>query len=121
MTVAAFKLSFWKKAFMFEVADHGLVIENEGKVVCVYGTDRGHETIYCAIPLCHPKHIRKNEIKIFQDGHCVLVDLGVCKVAIDYQNQKCSCDRSEITTYGSDTWGRDVFVPWTPDFEAMAN
>ena len=119
MIFTEFKLGFWKKAFMFEVANHGLVIENEGKVVCVYGTDRKHETILCAIPLCHPKYIKKNNIKIFQELNLVLVDLGVCKVAIDFDNQKCSCNLAEIKAYGSETWGEDVFVPWTSDFERI--
>lgn len=119
MIFTEFQLGFWKKAFMFEVADHGLVIENEGKVVCVYGTDRKHETIFCAIPLCHPKYIRKHSIKIYQEQNRILVDLGVCKVVIDYGNQKCSCDLAKINVYGSDAWGKDVFVPWTSEFEKI--
>ncbi len=120
MIFTEFKLGFWKKAFMFEIANYGLVVENEGKVVCVYGTDRGHETIYCAVPLCHSKYIRKHEIRIFQDGQRVLVDFGVCKVVIDYENQKCSCDRPNTKIFGSKAWGENVMTPWTTDFEGIS-
>ena len=106
------KLGLFKKAYMFETEHHGIVIENEGDVVCVYGTDYNHQNIYCAIPLCHPKYLRRNLFVIRESKDKVFVDCTLFKIMIDFKTKKCACNDERIKLYGSDHWGEDVSVAW---------
>lgn len=109
--VFQFKL-FGENVRMFRERQMGIVIEKEKDVVCVYGTDDKHQNILCAIPLCHPKFLKKAEYVVdFQENDRVMISVGNLQIAIDFKNGKCATDK-KIRCYGSDLWGQDVQVDW---------
>ena len=107
-----FKL-FGRKVQMFHEDTMGIVIEKEPDVVCVYGTDAHHQSILCAVPLCHPKFLKGAEFTVdFGRNQCAEVSVGDLKIIIDYENRKCSNNKN-IQCYGSDQWGENISAPWS--------
>lgn len=107
-----FKL-FGKRVQMFNERQMGIVIEKESDVVCVYGTDDKHQSIYCAIPLCHPKFLKGAEYVIdFEENDCAKVYIGEISIIIDYEKRKCAVNKN-IRCYGSESWGQDVQLDWS--------
>ena len=115
---ATLKIGLFKKAYMFETDRVGIVIENDGHVVCIYGTDKNHSNIYCAIPLCPPKYVRKDPFSIKEKGNVILIQCQLFKVMIDFEAKKCSCTDPKIALDGSDEWGKDVSVAWDDSFDS---
>ena len=90
----------------------GIVIEKEPQVVCVYGTSSDYQSIFCAIPLCHPKYLKSVEYTVeFCADQRVKISAGEIKAVIDFAAKKCA-NNKELQCYGSDAWGRDVSTPW---------
>ena len=97
---------------MFHEGDMGIVIEKEPGIVSVYVTTPDYQTIMCAIPLCHPKHLKGERYTVeFCEDNCVKISVGFIKILIDFANHKCSNNRN-LQNYGSDAWGQDVSAPW---------
>lgn len=109
----AFKFTlFTKNPQMFRERNMGVVIEKERDVVCVYGTDN-HFHILCAVPLCHPKHLKGAEYTVeFCENECARISVGDLQIIIDYSKKKCANNKS-IRCYGSDDWGEDVQIAWS--------
>jgi len=106
-----FKL-FGGKVQMFSHKDMGIVVEKESDVVCVYGTDEEHRNILCAIPLCHPKHLKGAEYIIdFDENQCAKICVGDLQILVDFGKQKCANNKG-IRCYGSEGWGQDVQTEW---------
>lgn len=111
-----FKL-FGKKVQMIESGNMGVVVEKESDVICVYGTDAGHSTIFCAIPICHPKYLKGQEFVVaFPADGIATVCVGDIRVVIDFAGKKCSNNKG-LRDYGSDTWGEGVSAPWDMEKE----
>lgn len=106
---------FGKKVQMFRERAMGIVIEKESNVVCVYGTTADHQTILCAVPLCHPKHLKGVEYTVeFCPDDRAKVSVGDVKILIDFANRKCSNNKG-LQAYGSDEWGQDISTGWVED------
>lgn len=106
------KIGFFKKAYLYETDNYGMVIENEGDVVCIYGTDINHKKIYCAIPLCHPKYLRKHPFTIDKNNQRIFISCDLFKAIIDFELRKCACTVAQTTIFGSEEWGNDVSMSW---------
>ena len=94
----------------------GLVVEKEPDVICIYGTDSANSSIFCAIPLCHPRFLKGETFHLsFFEDQTALVHVKDVQVFLDYSAKKCSNSKG-IRNYGSDAWGEDVSLPWDPAF-----
>lgn len=104
---------FSKNVRMFSERQMGVVIEKESDVICVYGTNNTNTKILCAVPLCHPKHLRGKRYTVeFNRKDCAVISVGNIKIVIDFKNQTCSTNAEDIHCYGSDEWGHNVQVGW---------
>ena len=107
-----FKL-FGGNVQMFSEGLMGVVIEKEPQVICVYGTDERHQSILCAVPLCHPKYLRGEEYTVdFCEDERVRVSVGEIQLIIDFGMKKCAVNKA-IRCYGSEHWGEDVQIDWS--------
>ena len=106
-----FKL-FGSKVKMFSEKEMGIVVEKEPQVVCVYGTDKMNEKIYCAIPLCPPKFLKGAEYIVeFSENDLAKISVSDFQIVIDFKEQKCKTNKN-LKCYGSEIWGQDVQVEW---------
>lgn len=48
----------------------------------------------------------------FCENKCAKITIGNLKIAIDFQQKKCSNNKA-IRCYDSDEWGQDVPIEWT--------
>lgn len=107
-----FKLGFFPHAYMFETDNYGIVIEKEKDIVCVYATSKTHSPVYCAIPLCHPKELKNQIIRIKAKTNLAFISLGEYKVVLDFEHYKATNNKN-LMIYGSDTWGyENIQVEW---------
>ena len=118
----SFTFSFFaKKVQMFHWNNMGIVVEKERHVICIYGTDNTNSKILCAIPLCHPKHLKGEVFRIsFFEDETAVVKVADVVAFIDFASKKCSSNKG-IQNYGSDAWGHNVSCEWTPEYEKNHN
>lgn len=103
---------FGKKVQMFSEGKMGAVVEKGPDVVCVYGTDESYQSIFCAIPLCHPKFLKGAAYMVeFCENDCAKVCVGELQIIMDYAKKKCVNNKS-LKCYGSDDWGEEVQAEW---------
>ena len=57
--------SLFKRRFLFESGDRGLVLEQADGTVCLYATDASHSNILCAMPLGRVRDMRKETYFLF--------------------------------------------------------
>ncbi len=115
------QLGFFPKAYFFNMEDKWLVIEKERQVVCVYATGENNHGIFAAIPLCHPKYLKKTALEIRtteKNENAVLISVADIRIVIDYQQKRCAIN-TDIHIYGSEFWGQDCSMAWTADLDAL--
>ena len=111
---------FAKKVQMFHLNNMGIVVEKESDVICIYGTDAANSTIFCAIPLCHPKYLKGETFHIsFFENETATVKVADVATFIDFASKKCSNNKG-LQNYGSGAWGKDVSCDWTPTYENLS-
>ncbi len=121
MKTETLKLGLFPKAYFFNMENKWLVIEKESQVVCIYATGENNNPILAAIPMCHPKYLKKKmfEIKTTEKNkNVVLISVADIKIVIDYEKEYCSINNS-AKIYGSDSWGQDCSVQWSSEFDEL--
>ena len=110
----------FKKTFMFECEDHGLVLERDGKTVCLYATDSVHSKIYCALPLGPEKILKRLPFYIVApDDQYMLMLVGVVMVVVDFVNKTCAANVEQLRVFGSDTWGENCGTQWKEEYNKL--
>ena len=114
------KFGLFKKTFMFECEDHGLVLERDGKTVCLYATDRNHAKIYCALPLGPEKIFKRLSYMIVapDDQYMLMLVEGVM-VVVDFVNKTCATNVEKLRVFGSDAWGEECSAPWQKEYNKL--
>ena len=114
------KFGLFKKTFMFECEDHGLVLERDGKTVCLYATDRNHAKIYCALPLGPEKIFKRLSYMIVapDDQYMLMLVEGVM-VVVDFVNKTCATNVEKLHVFGSDAWGEECSAPWQKEYNKL--
>ena len=111
------KFGLFKKTFMFECEDHGLVLERDGETVCLYATDRSHSKIYCALPLGPEKILKRLPFYIVApDDQYMLMLVGEVMVVVDFVNKTCATNVEQLHVFGSDAWGENCGTQWKDEY-----
>lgn len=106
-----------KKVQMFHSMSMGIVVEKEPQVVCLYATDAENNKIFCALPLCHPKHLKGMTYQVtFYDNSTATVSVGDLWCYIDFNAKKIANNKG-LQSYGSDEWGQDVAIVWQGSYK----
>ncbi|MBE6542950.1 MAG: hypothetical protein E7675_00975 [Ruminococcaceae bacterium] len=106
------KLSLFKKVFMYETDYCGLVVDGKDGVVSVFCTNYRHDEIYCCILLGAEKNLRNMPIKIRERYGQLFIECMGTRAMIDYSKKKCATNDSDVSIYGSSSWGTNVQIPW---------
>ena len=105
--------SLFKKRFLFESGDKGLVLEQADGVVCLYATDAAHGKILCAMPMGRIRDMKKMTYFVFNpDEHKLLAAVGRALFVMDFAEQWVSTNLENYKIYGSDHWGQECQRPW---------
>lgn len=111
--------SLFKKLFQFECGKHGVVLERDGKAICLYGTDSDHKKIHCAVPLGPEKELKKMNFYVFApDAQRMLLGVRSALIVIDFRNRFVSANIN-LQVYGSEEWGKDCISPWKEEYKAL--
>ena len=114
------QFGLFKKTFMFACEDHGLVLERDGKTVCLYATDSGHSKIYCALPLGPEKILKRLPFYIVApDDRYMLMLVGEVMVVVDFVNKTCATNVEQLHVFGSDTWGENCGTQWKDEYNKL--
>lgn len=114
-----FKISLFQKTRIFTYGDCSILVENEGDMVRLYGSNGLISQLYCVIPLCHPKYLRKGTFYVaFTDDERALLSIGEFKLVVDFARRKCA-NNGTLVACGSELWGEDCSAPWDAELEAM--
>ena len=105
--------SLFKKRFLFESGDKGLVLEQADGVVCIYATDASHSKILCAMPLGRIRDMKKMTYFVFNpDENKLLIAVGRALFVMDFTEKWAAANLENYKIYGSDHWGQDCQKPW---------
>ena len=105
--------SLFKKRFLFESGDRGLVLEQADGVVCLYATDAAHGKILCAMPMGRVRDMKKMRYFVFApDEQKLLAAVGTALFVMDFSGQWAATNLENYKIYGSDHWGQDCQRPW---------
>lgn len=109
--------SLFKKRFLFESANRGLVLEQADGVVCLYATDAAHSKILCAMPMGRIRDMKGANYYIFApDEDKLLAAVGRALFVVDFTEQWGAANLENYRIYGSDHWGQDCQKPWQGSF-----
>ena len=109
--------SLFKKRFLFESGERGLVLEQADGVVCIYATDVQHSKILCAMPLGRIRDMKKMDYFLFNpDEHKLLAAVGRALFVIDFAEKWAASNLENYKIYGSDHWGQACQKPWQGSF-----
>ena len=111
------QFSLFKKRFLFESGDRGLVLEQADGVVCIYATDAQHSKIFCAMPLGRIRDMKKMTYFLFNpDENKLLAAVGRALFVMDFAEKWAASNLENYKIYGSDHWGQDCQKPWQGSF-----
>ena len=111
------RFSLFKKRFLFESGDRGLVLEQADGVVCIYATDASHSKILCAMPLGRVRDMKKMTYFVFNpDEKKLLAAVGRALFVMDFTEKWAAANLENYRIYGSDHWGQDCQRPWRGSF-----
>ena len=114
-----FKISLLQKSRIFTYGDCSILSDNEGDMVRLYGADGLVSQLYCVVPLCHPKYLRKGTFHVaFTDDERALLSVGEFKLVFDFSRRKCA-NNGQLVACGSELWGGDCEIPWDEELEAL--
>ena len=109
--------SLFKKRFLFESGDRGLVLEQTDGVVCLYATDAAHSKILCAMPMGRIRDMKKLNYYIFApDENKLLAAVGRALFVMDFSGKWAASNLENYKIYGSDHWGQDCQKSWQGSF-----
>ena len=111
------RFSLFKKRFLFEAGDRGLVLEQADGVVCLYATDAAHSRILCAMPMGRIRDMKNLTYFIFApDEHKLLAAVGRALFVVDFTEKWAASNLEKYKIYGSDHWGQDCQQSWQGSF-----
>ena len=112
-TTEKVNFSLFKKRFLFESGDRGLVLEQADGVVCLYATDAAHSKILCAMPMGQSRDMKKLNYYIFApDEHKLLAAVGRALFVMDFSEKWAASNLENYKIYGSEHWGQECQRPW---------
>lgn len=118
--IVSVKFSLFKKEYFFECDDNGIVLENDGKTICIYGTDNTHQKIYCAIPLGPSKMLKKLNFYVFaHDAQYMMASVAGGLFVIDFKGKCAATNIPNLKVFGSDFWGRECHTEWKSEYFAL--
>ena len=114
------QFSLFRKRFLFEAGDRGLVLEQADGVVCLYATDAAHGKILCAMPMGRIRDMKKLTYFIFApDGHKLLAAVGRALFVMDFTEKWAASNLENYKIYGSDHWGQECQKPWQGSYMTL--
>ena len=114
------QFSLFKKRFLFESGDRGLVLEQADGVVCLYATDAVHGKILCAMPMGRIRDMKKLTYFIFApDEHKLLAAVGRALFVMDFTEKWAASNLENYKIYGSDHWGQECQRPWQGSYMTL--
>lgn len=109
--------SLFKKRFLFESGDRGLVLEQADGVVCLYATDAAHSKILCAMPMGRVRDMKKLTYFVFApDEHKLLAAVGRALFVMDFTEKWAASNLENYKIYGSDHWGQECQKDWQSNY-----
>ena len=112
-TTEKVNFSLFKKRFLFESGDRGLVLEQADGVVCLYATDAAHSNILCAMPMGRIRDMKKLTYFVFApDEDKLLAAVGRALFVMDFSEKWAASNLENYKIYGSDHWGQECQRPW---------
>ena len=114
------RFSLFKKRFLFESGDRGLVLEQADGVVCIYATDASHSKILCAMPLGRIRDMKKMTYFVFNpDENKLLAAAGRALFVMDFTEKWASSNLENYKIYGSNHWGQECQKPWQGSYMTL--
>ncbi len=114
------KFGLFKNTFLFECMDHGVVLERDGKAVCIYATDAAHSNIYCALPLGPEKAFKNQAFFVAApDSRYMLLGVKNVLVVVDFVNKTCATNVPQLRIFGSDAWGQECQSQWKGEYDQL--
>ena len=118
--IASVKFSLFKKKHFFKCGNNGIVLENDGRVICLYGTDNKHQKIYCAIPLGPSKYLKKLNFYVFaHDEQYMMASVAGGLFVIDFKRKCVATNVPTRKVFGSEYWGEDCHTEWKSEYLAL--
>lgn len=114
------RFGLFKKTFMFSCDDHGMVLERDGKTICLYATDAAHSKIFCALPLGPEKVLKHLPFYVVApDAQYMLLLVGEVLVVVDFVNKTCATNMEQLHVFGSDAWGENCGIAWKDEYNKL--
>ena len=116
------KFSRFKRKYVYEIGEHGIMIERTGGFICLYVTDASHENIHCIAPLGSDADFKDVSFYLYSvDEDRMFFRIRRALLYIDF-NAKCTSTNVEnFRIISSTEWGQQCSVPWKNSYTKLYN